>query len=399
MRPVHRTVVLILPAVVCLGGASRLIAQTPQVRIAGRAQVQYVGPSADSTTAYNPLLAADGFLVRRLRIQAEVRFSERVTATIQPSFEMGSLRMRDAFMRVALVDDGPVRLGLTMGQEKKPFGRYELTSSNNLVAIERGISVRGFVPGYIPPVQNNILESNGYIAHDLGASLDLGAWSGRLGLKLGVYNGAGESATDVNHAKTVGARATATLLRTPDRLPLLRAGAAVISRDRGVTTTAIASAFHPDSSQRTTAWGLEIEWGDFRPGLHLVADFAAGRHLADPAHRFDTGRNLGNVRADAPPSAFTTFRSLQAVASWRSRPSGRPNRALVTFIEPALRVDLTDPDTRTDNTGGTLVTPVLNLHFTPTAILRAGVDFLRYRDAAGVRRTLRAVRLSWQANF
>jgi hypothetical protein len=397
MRPVHRTLALLLATLAC--GAARAAAQTPEarpeVRIAGRLQVHFADVAGDSSTNFNPLRATSTFFVRRLRVQADVRIGPRVTFSIQPSFEMGALRMRDAWLRLALVPEGPVRLDLTVGQEKKPFNRYELTSSNTLVVLERGLQAGGFTD---PAVQNNLLEANGYIAHDLGASVDLLAADGRLAFEAGVYNGSGESATDVNHAKSFGARATATLLRAEGGAPRLRAGLALASRDRGVTTTTVSSVFHPDSSHRSTAWGLELEWGGFRPGLHVLADFATGEHLGDPAFRFDQGRNRGAVRAGAPAGAFTTFRSLQVVASWRT-PSLGNGTSLVRTIEPALRMDLTDPDTDTDNTGAMLITPALNLHATATTVLRVGVDFFAYRDAAGVRRTIRALRLVWQSNF
>lgn len=394
MRPVHRSLVLTLP-VLLLAGPRMLRAQTPQVRVSGRIQVQYLDPAGDSTSNYNPALGVSTFSVRRLRIHTDVQLGERTSLSIMPSFEMGSLRMRDAFMRVALIPEGPVRLGLTLGQEKKPFSRYELTSSNNLVVIERGVSVRGAVN---PPAQNNILNDNGYISHDLGASVDVTAAAGRMQLKAGVYNGAGESAIDVNNSRTYGARLTGTLLRDARARPLLRAGAAVLSRDRGVTTTTISSIFDPDSVKRTTAVGLEAEWGDFRPGLHVVADYATGKQLTDPAWRFDTGRNLGNLRAGAPDSVLTTFRSLHVVASWRFQLADNP-RAIARIIEPALRIDLTDPDTRTTSNGGMLITPALNIHFTSTAVIRLALDHFRYYDTSGARRTLRAARISWQANF
>src|SRR3990172_10021201 len=138
---------------------------------------------------------------------------------IQPSYEMAALRMRDAYLRVGLARTGGVAFGLTMGQEKKPFNRYELTSSNTLLSIERGARLRGFSGA---EAQNNLLEENGYIAHDIGASLDGAAWSGRLGLKAGIYNGSGESAADANNAKTYAARATATLLAKARDGPVLR---------------------------------------------------------------------------------------------------------------------------------------------------------------------------------
>lgn len=373
-------------------------AQTPAVRITGRVQAQFSTVAGDSTAQFNPHGAVtSAFDVRRLRIQADVGIGENVTMVLMPSFEMASLRMRDAWLRVRLAHGGGAALGVTMGQEKKPFSRYELTSSNTLVAIERGARFRGVSGGVA--AQNNLLEENGYIAHDLGASLDGSLRDGRFGLKVGVYNGSGESAADVNNAKTLAGRATAVLLADDQNHPVLRVGAGYISRDRAVTATASSTSFVPDSSRRTSAFELDAEWGDFRPGLHVIADFATGDNLDDAAFRYNVGRNNGNLRPGTPDSAFATFRSLHVVASWRWQRRASSGNQLVAAVEPALRLDLTDPSTARKDDAGLLVTPVLNLHVTATTVLRAGLDWYRYRDAAGASKSVRALRLSWQANF
>src|SRR5574341_1264756 len=77
--------------------AAVLPAQAPNIRVSGRAQVQYRASSGDSTANYNDAAVNNGFEVRRLRIQADVRFGDNILMVIQPSFEMGALRMRDAF--------------------------------------------------------------------------------------------------------------------------------------------------------------------------------------------------------------------------------------------------------------------------------------------------------------
>jgi hypothetical protein len=53
-------------------------------------------------------------------------------------------------------------------------------------------------------------------------------------------------------------------------------------------------AYFADSS-KTTAFGLDLEYGGFRPGLHVIADFATGDNVP-AALRVATGRNTGNVR-------------------------------------------------------------------------------------------------------
>ena len=406
MRPVHRRL-FTLAAATCVAGAGNLVAQTPNIRVAGRVQTQYSAISGDSTSAFTPSGTVTSlFEVRRLRIQADVRIGENVTMVIQPSFEMGALRMRDAWLRVVLARSATSGLGLTMGQEKKPLNRYELTSSNTLPSIERGARLRGF-SGAV--AQNNLLENEGYLAQDIGASVDWYGAHNRATVKVGVYNGSGESAADVNNAKTYAARGTYAVLVDDEARPLLRLGAAWMSHDRAVTATATTAAFAPDSSRRSSAFGVELEWGDFRPGLHVIADLMTGDALAAGNHclagataiscRVGVARNTGNLRPNAPDSAFTSFRSLHAVSSWRWQPEDPQGTRLIKIVEPALRIDLTDPNTDRDSDAGMLITSAVSVHFSQTTVMRVGLDLYRYQDASGASQSVRAFRVSWQANF
>jgi len=400
-----RSCSLALPAVLLLAATAAARAQTPNIRVAGRVQAQFTDTQGDSTANYRPdLVATSGFEIRRLRIQADVRIGENVNMVLQPSFEMGQLRMRDAYLRVGLWRNPTSQVGLTVGQEKKVFNRYELTSSNNLMSIERGARFRGLVagPGSVS-AQNNLLEYNGYIAHDIGAVVDASVLSGRAVVSAGLYNGSGESQVDVNNAKTFGARAVATVLQDAENRPVLRVGAAFLSRDRGVFRDSSRYTFYADSAHRSTAFGVDLEWGDFRPGPHLIADFATGENL-NPAFSKVSGlpsgnRNFGNVVPNAPDSAFTTFASVQAVGAWRFQFDDPSGTRLIKMLEPALRVDVTDPNTDRGDNRSVLITPVLNLYFSQTTILRAGVDFYRYYDLTGTARSITGFRASWQANF
>ncbi|MGH7547674.1 MAG: porin, partial [Gemmatimonadales bacterium] len=146
---------LLPAAVLCALGARSAAAQAPNIRVAGRIQVQYRYSSGDSTANYNDALVSNIFEVRRLRIQSDVRFGDNINLVIQPSFEMGSLRMRDAFVRVGFTPT----FGLIAGQEKSPFMRYELVSSNNLLSIERGVRVLRLSNR---EALNDVLVNNGY---------------------------------------------------------------------------------------------------------------------------------------------------------------------------------------------------------------------------------------------
>jgi hypothetical protein len=247
---------------------------------------------------------------------------------------------------------------------------------------------------------NDLLVNNGYGSHDLGAFLDYTATDNRFAIKVGVTNGSRESTTDVNNAKSFFGRLTTLLMTNADDHPMLQAGVSFASRDRAICQTlgaplSTCAAYYPDSSQATTAFGLDLEWGGFRPGWHIIADFATGDNVP-LSTRKTTGRNSANL--DSATTRIATFRGMHVVGAYRMATRGQANR-LVQIIEPALRVDYTDPDTDAADDEGLLITPALNLYFANTVVLRAGVDFYSYTDATGTSRSASEFKISWQANF
>jgi hypothetical protein len=365
-------------------------AQAPTIQVQGRVQVHYRASSGDSSANYNPTLMSNGFEIRRLRIQTNVRFGDNINLVIQPSFEMGALRMRDAFLRVGLTP----RIGVSMGQEKSPFQRYELTSSNTLPSIDRGVRILRLSNR---EGLNDLLVNNGYASHDLGAFLDYVGPDSKVTFKVGIQNGSRESSVDVNNGKSFFARATAIAITNADIQPVLQFGASFGSRDRAICSTCVGTiVYYADSAKKTTAFGLDAEWGGFRPGLHVIADFATGDN-APFANRINTGRNTGNLRT-AADTALRTFRGFSLVGAYRVITNG-PDTRVIKILEPSLRVDYVDPDTKTANDQGLLITPVLNIYFANTVVLRAGIDLYSYKDATGTSRSAREIKVSWQANF
>ena len=382
--------------VVCLT-ASPLGAQVPNVRIAGRLQLQYRLSGGDSSAVYDPLAVDNQFLMRRLRIQADVRFGDNILLVIAPSFEMGSLRMRDAFLRVGLAP----RLGLTLGQEKTPFQRYELVSSNNLPSIERGVVISGLA--LQQEAFSNLVVANGYAAHDLGAFLDYTTPGDRFFFKVGVQGGSRESTRDVNNAKSFSARATGVLITNADDQPQLQIGASFAARDRAIcnpvqscTSSATTSkTFWADSSKMTTAIGFDAEWGGFRPGVHVIADFAVGDNVPVARRVAAPVINTGNL-FDSADSNVVRFAAMHVVGAYRAIVGG--DASIVKMLEPALRLDITNGDTDSDGDSAYLITPALSVFFANTVILRAGFDYYSY-VLGGQRQSAQQLILSWQANF
>jgi len=375
--------------------ASVAAAQAPNIAVQGRVQLQYRYSSGDSSANYSKSGVNNIFEIRRLRIQTNVRFGDNITLVIQPSFEMGALRMRDAFLRVGLTPN----LALVAGQEKSPFQRYELNSSNNLLSIERGLRVLKLSG---KEALNDVLTQNGYTSHDLGAFLEAESKDHRFFAKAGVQGGSRESAVDVNNAKSFFARATATALLNKDNQPQLQVGASFGSRDRAICSNCPAGplpttpAYYADSSKRTNAFGIDAEWGGFRPGLHVIADFATGDNVK-LANRVNSGRNTANLR-DSADSNVVTFRGVSLIGAYRVLTTGSDTR-LIKIVEPAIRFDYTDPNTSVGNDQGILITPVLNLYFANSVLLRAGIDLYFYKDATGASKSARELKFSWQANF
>jgi hypothetical protein len=343
-----------------LGSAS---AQTtyPNVKLTGRLQEQFY--VFDNEPYAATVGSESNFFTRRARIEARGQISENVTVYIQPSFEGGrnlsnvvttcsgtplvcrttgrsGLRLRDAWIDVRFSPEASKGgLYLRAGQEKRPYSRYELTSSNNLVSIERGAG-----QGLLPRASNDLFNSNGFLAHDVGASIryeykldDLRL----VTLKFGAYNGQGESLNDVNNTKSFGARATAGLWSKLD------IGGSWFAHD-GIVTVGTT----PDSAFTNYAWGVDAQWG--KPGdegLYVLGEYLDGNDAT---------------------AAKNKIRGVQGLAAYNYR--FKSPTSWLYAIEPAFRVDLADPNTALESDRATLITAVLGIYMSSKAQLRVAYE-------------------------
>jgi len=353
----------------CVGMVGAVAAQTtyPNVKLNGRLQEQfYYFDNSD----YAPALGTtSNFFIRRARIEARGQISENVTLYIQPSFEGGrnlsnvvttcsgtplvcrttgrsGLRLRDAWIDVRFSPEASKGgLYLRAGQEKRPYSRYELTSSNNLVSIERGAG-----QGLLPRASNDLFSSNGFLSHDVGASIryeykldDLRL----VTLKFGAYNGQGESLNDVNNTKSLGARVTAGIWSKLD------IGGSWFSHDGIVTVGSI-----PDSAFTNYAWGVDAQWG--KPGdegLYVLGEYLDGNDATATKNK---------------------IRGVQGLAAYNYR--FKSPTSWLYAIEPAFRVDLADPNTALESDRATLITAVLGIYMSSKAQLRVAYERQSFQD-------------------
>ncbi len=359
-------------ALVLTGGLCHLQAQTvyPNMKLTGRLQEQfYYFDNTDYAATVGP---QSNFFTRRARIEARGNISENVSIYIQPSYEGGrnlssmnttctstavpagggtpvvtcrttgrsGLRLRDAWIDVRFSKEGAQgAFFLRAGQEKRPYSRYELTSSNNLPSIERGAG-----QGLLPRASNDIFGSAGFLSHDVGASL---RYEHKLNdlqlvtLKVGAYNGQGESLNDVNNKKSIGARATASVTSKID------VGASWFAHDGIVTVNGV-----PDSSFTNYAFDIDAQYG--KPGdegLYVLGEYLHGNDAS---------------------AGKRTIQGIQGVAAYNYRLKS-PTSWLYA-IEPAFRIDVADPNTDADDDGATTLTVVLGLYMSSKAQFRVAYE-------------------------
>jgi hypothetical protein len=273
------------------------------------------------------------------------------------------LRLRDAYIDVRFSPEASRgALYLRAGQEKRPVSRYELTSSNNLPSIERGAG-----QGLLPRASNDLFTSAGFLSHDVGASV---RYEYKLDdvrlvtLKVGAYNGQGESLSDVNNKKSFGARGTVGITSKLD------VGASWFAHD-GIVTVGGA----PDSTFTNYAFDIDASWG--KPGdegLYALAEYLHGN--------------------EATASKFT-IQGMQAVAAYNIRMNS-PTSWLYA-VEPAFRIDVADPNTDAEDDKVTTLTGVLGIYMSSRAQLRLAYERQSFQDDASP--SISGVRSALTVNF
>jgi hypothetical protein len=350
-------------ALVLLLGAASAGAQTvyPNVKMTGRLQEQFYYFNNEPYAA--TVGPKDNFFTRRARIEARGQISENVVVYIQPSFEGGrnlsnlvttcsgtplvckttgrsGLRLRDAWIDVRFSPpEAKGALYLRAGQEKRPYSRYELTSSNNLPSIERGAG-----QGLLPRASNDLFAANGFLSHDVGARLryEYKLDDTRLvNVSFGVYNGQGESVNDVNNKKSFGARATVGVT------PKLDVGGSWFAHDGIVTVGGV-----PDSAFTNYAWGVDAQWGKVGDeGLFVLGEYLDGNDATAVKNK---------------------IRGIQGLAAYNYR--FKSPTSWLYAIEPAFRIDLADPNTNLTNDRVTTITAVLGIYMSSKAQFRVAYE-------------------------
>lgn len=314
-------------------GQVKVESRAAEIEITGRVQAQFNTTSVDAAD-----LPASEMLVRRARLTAEIMANDFVSGKVQPEYGDGEVTLKDAYMRLTF---GPA-FRATFGQFKRPFDLFELTSSTQILVIERDGRVRGVDtcggPGGLCSY-SRFTEKLGYSDRDIGAMVD--GKVDRWAYMASFTNGAGANEAENNDGKSATGRIG--LAATPD--VHLGVNAALHDYVNEITGNG-AHAF---------AFGGDVEYGNFISGPHVQAGLTVG----------DNWQRLDAVGDPA------TFMTAQIIGTYK-RPI-RGNR-YVNAIEPVGRVSWGDPDTDADAGDGLLLTPGLVVYFVGRNKFAVNVD-------------------------
>lgn len=264
--------------------------------------------------------------MRRARVTLDVEVNDFLDGRVQYDFAGGG-SLKDAYFRMAFADGFRV----SMGQFKRPFDPFELASSTELPLVERdgripGVDACTGVGGVC--TWSRLTERLSYADRDMGVMVDGSLGGGRVGYELAVTNGT-DAEGDENDGKSFQGRVVVAVTDG------VRLGGNVSVHDyQDVVDPVLPGA---GESRHATAWGGDVEVGDFRDGFHLLAGAV-------------TGDNWQAPDAGGAPASFV---AVQGLASWYVPVEWDRLEA----IEPAARIGWADPDTELDDDGGVLFTP------------------------------------------
>lgn len=308
--------------------------------LGGRVHVQYNTTSVDDDGE-----PSSEVRIRRARIWVATAVNDWIDAAVQVDVARETAAARYAFIRFALTDNTRI----SFGQFKRAFDLFQLTSSSQILVIERAGNVRGVAPcagvGGVCSY-SRFAERLEFTSLDVGALIEGELADGSVRYLLTGTNGSGGNARDENDAKSGSVR----IEWSPSES--IRLGGNVAAHDFPNPVLGV--------DQHAQAWGADVEWGDFGGGLHLQAGVMGGENW----------RSL-DAAGDAPD-----FLTWQTIASYRIPLSGQRIRA----VEPVARASWGDPDRGMIAAGGHLLTPGVMVHFEGRNRMAFNVDIWRPRS-------------------
>lgn len=355
-----------------------IVSSAEEIDLSGRFQLQAATSSCagDPPDAGSPCASvAPGldWFARRARLSATVRVSDFISGKIEPDFgSVSGVTLRDAYGMLTFSESAR----LQVGQFKKPFDGFHLTSSTQILTIERDLDVPG-VPGQRALSMAELTTANTLSSYDLGVMIS-GRLSENVRYRAGTFDGRSPSANgDVNTEKQFVGRLQYSTQAGELPLKLAVAGALTDLPYTGVEGR-LAGQYYANGE-------LWAELGDFEGGPHVQAGWVFGENtLEAPA---------GGT--PAPPDAeLATMHGFQVIGSYRTPVEAVPR---VEAVEPLLRIAVSEPNTGIDDDAVYGFTPGVQVFFAGRNKVAVNWDFVSFAD--GGTSSANSFKLQYQFHF
>lgn len=316
-------------------GQVEVKAKAVQITLTGRVHSQFNSSSVTDEPETE-------FLIRRARFTADVKVNDVVSGRVQPDYGGGKISLKDAYVRLTFHPS----FRATMGQFKRPFDVFELTSSTQTLVIERDGKIRGLdactgVDGTCS--LSRLTEALEFSDRDIGVMFDGSNPAGTFRYMVAVTNGTGSNTSDENGSKSYSGR-----------IEISPVTDVTIAGNVAAHDYLLPVAADLAENKYAVAFGGDIEIGNYDRGFHFQGGVVAGD-------------NWLNLVSNAPRSFFTA----QGILAWKA--PLQPNR-FTSAIEPVVRVSWADPDTDLPDDEGIVTTGGLVLHLVGRNKLAANVD-------------------------
>jgi hypothetical protein len=293
-----------------------------EISIAGRVQTEF-----NTTTVEEEPYTE--WLLRRVRLSAKVRVNDVVSGKVQPEFAGGRISVKDAYLELNFAPGFQVLAGKAF----RPFGLLPQLSSTQHLPIEPEVRIRGLT-GFD---EFALVSDSDYAGRGVG--LQVMGRPGWAPWRL-AYAAAYLEGPLGNDPELIGDEDDYQLAArvTAEPLDQLRIGAGWSRRDFvGPAGFVSAEPLEERVELRGgSAYEVDVEYGSFSPGFHLLAEVSFG---------------------DQDPFQDQDFWGADAWLGYRTGPLSET----VEHLESIFRASYGDPDGLL--TGGTLLTPGINVYF------------------------------------
>lgn len=316
--------------------AENVVSKKSKVTFTGRVHAQFHTSNVEAADEMN-----NSFYIRRARLTAEYKnLSGTMESKVEYHLGEGGEKLQDSYVDLKL----DPRFNFKLGQYKKPFSLWELTSTTKTMVIERGNKLIGssWKSG------NQIITEDGlYAGRDIG--LMLHGKAEKVEYYLGIFNGNGyHKKQDNDNGKLIGGRVV--YIARKD----LAVGASFSNRtiskyDKFVDTTQNGNSAGFQAFEVDLDYGIKHDVSKIGPWVQ--AEFLSG----DNPHYSDKAKFMG----------FALLESYNVKVAEGGK---------LYSIRPAVRLDYAQRDTDDGDTKNILLTPGVDLFFDKDNRLQINVD-------------------------